>query len=106
QHMGEDIIFTRVSYSDRETKLTQVRSNISTVAKRVLSRKTRAWLYEREWRMISPRPGKQSYKRECIKRVILGFNVLDNNRKVIEKRLSNAKIDVETLNRNRLIMSL
>jgi hypothetical protein len=104
--MKSGVIFTRISYADKVTKLTRVRDDTAMVAKRVMSRKTRGWLYEREWRMIAPSSGQHHYSHECAKRVILGHRMPRKWRTRLETELKREKISTSVLDPRQLIASL
>lgn len=107
RHMDGDVTFTRIAYSDSSARLTKVHSDTALVAKRILSRKTRAWLYEREWRMFSSTQGEQSYyARTCVRRVITGHKMEPSIRSKLKGRLRRLKIKIEELDKDDLAMSL
>lgn len=106
-HMNRDVAFTRIAYADTAATLTKERTDTEAVAKRILSRKTRAWLYEREWRMFSPTQGRQVYGAKlCVRRVLIGHKMPDRVRAVVERRLTRAKIKFEPLDKDDLVMSI
>lgn len=104
QYMDDDVVFTRVAYVDRTAKLSRVRDDEDMVARRILARKTRTWVYEREWRMLSSGTGKQDYSHECVVRVVLGHKMPDEWRRKVEQRVAGigrikiSRLDPQKLN--------
>jgi len=94
--LEDGVVFTKIAYSE-PVSLTRVRKNYSRVARRVLSKKTRAWNYEREWRMIAPRTRKHFYTKKCVERVILGSRMATDVKARVQDELKAKDIPTESL---------
>jgi hypothetical protein len=90
-----DVEFIRICYVEKEPCLPhskQPKKELEPLAKKALSYKNYAWLYEREWRMFA-KPGRVPYGDTlCVKCVYLGPRMDEYDQKLISTELKQSRI--------------
>lgn len=105
-HLPESAVLTRIAYSETQYQIRTAKRQPIDVAKRILSRKTRSWLYEREWRLFHS-VGKANYQsKACVNFVILGSRMPESDKVETTERLKALGIEARSLDEDRLIMSI
>jgi hypothetical protein len=106
EHLSDSIVLTRISYSDRTPVLRRAKPNQLEVAKTILSRKSRSWLYEREWRMFAGVGAAKYRSKDCVSHVLLGSRMDAKVRGRIERELKHLKIDARDMDDESLSMAI
>lgn len=95
EELDEACTLTRMSYADRPHTLNQVRVEDRDVrAKALLSQKSVAWNYEREWRLFAMTHGRAFHGAQAVDHVYLGARMSSNQQDEIITRLSSVLTDV------------
>jgi len=76
-----------VNYTTAYPNISYIQNREQSV-KESLRTKAAEWKYEEEVRIIRPKPGLDSFKKECLTQVILGCRVSDENKRKMEQILS------------------
>jgi hypothetical protein len=104
--LPEAAVFTRIAYSETQYQIRTAKRQPIDVAKRILSRKTRSWIYEREWRLFHS-VGRASYQNKgCVNFVILGSRMPESDKAQTRAKLEALGIETRSLDEDRLIMSI
>lgn len=88
----------RVDYKDRMVTLKEYNeiNSLSESARLFLLRKSTHWKYEREWRVIRTRSNiYEKFPLDILKGIILGCQMSETDKIVIQKWLKKAKIDIK-----------
>jgi hypothetical protein len=72
----ENVDLVRLHYSESEQRISSRIPEADRTAKKLLSSKNFKWLYEREWRLLSPSPGANHMRIDnCVTCVFLGSRI-------------------------------
>jgi len=76
--LGGECDFVRIFYNEKTHRVFPKSVSDPLIAKRLLATKSHRWLYEREWRLMTPTNGRLPLGRgDCISRVFLGNRITD-----------------------------
>jgi Protein of unknown function (DUF2971) len=96
--LDDDVDLVRLFYNEKAYRLGLSAGSDRAIAKKVLSHKNHRWLYEREWRVLSPTIGKVSLNKDnCISRVYIGNRIKPEYKEKILAALSGKRIAYKIL---------
>jgi Protein of unknown function (DUF2971) len=91
----DNVQFARVSYSENAQEISLNNLQDVDLAKNILSTKGHTWLYEREWRMLSPHSGHPVAARiNCISGIYLGNRIHEDKQDEIKAAVGRKKIPI------------
>ena len=80
ESLEEGDTLVRVTYSEAARKLSDLQLNYNDEAKQLLATKGHHWLYEREWRLISPEQGPRHFALNSITGIYFGSRTTLKNK--------------------------
>lgn len=92
--LDNSVSLIRIQYADRSPLLTMLDAQkITTAVRKILSFKNARWQYEREWRLLSGKPGLfRIGDSNCVTSIYMGSRIKRSHRATIEKLVSKTSI--------------
>lgn len=92
--------FARISYTENTLLLSNKSATAQEAAERILSHKSYRWLYEREWRLLSPWRGITPLPSGAVSHVYFGRRLKERQHSMLKKMLEKEKIPCSQMSIN------